>query len=156
MITADLPRLHRLTAALAAPAAPGDVFALSGDLGAGKTTFARAFLRARGHRDEVPSPTFTLVQVYDLAVPVWHVDLYRVDSAADVAELGLDEAFAEAITLIEWPERTVLPPDHVAVRLEFAGTPDTRRVTVTAKGAAAAGPLGAVARDIDQGVDRGG
>ncbi len=153
MITADLPAtdlpaVGRVAAALAAPAAAGDVFALSGDLGTGKTTFARAFLRARGHRGEVPSPTFTLVQIYDLDVPVWHVDLYRIDTPGDADELGLDEAFCDAITLIEWPERAAVPPGRVDVHLSFTTAADRRAVTVTAHGTAAAGPLGEAVRGL--------
>ncbi len=95
-----------LGAALAAPARRGHVIALSGPLGAGKTTLARGFIQARGDAEEVVSPTFTLVQVYDApGVPIWHFDLYRLEKAADVLELGLEEALASAITLIEWPER---------------------------------------------------
>lgn len=148
MITADLHQVGRLAAALAAPAAAGDVFALWGDLGAGKTTFARAFLHARGHTGEVPSPTFTLVQIYDLDVPVWHVDLYRIENPADAVELGLDEAFFDAVTLIEWPDRIAMPPDRIDVRLEFADTPDLRTIEVTAQGAAATGPVGKVVREV--------
>lgn len=126
------------TAGLAARLAPllrrGDVVALAGDLGAGKTSFARALLRALGHRGEVPSPTFTLVQVYELPCgPVWHVDLYRLAAPDEALELGIEEAFAEAITLIEWPERlgALLPADRLDIALEFAGG-DARRATISA------------------------
>src|SRR5579871_3208575 len=107
------------TARLAAGVAPlariGDVVALHGALGSGKTSFARAFVAARAGRViEVPSPTFTLVQTYDLPNgPVWHFDLYRLERPDDAIELGIDEAFADAISLIEWPERlgALLPAD---------------------------------------------
>jgi tRNA threonylcarbamoyladenosine biosynthesis protein TsaE len=115
------------TAALAARVAPlaarGDVVALSGTLGAGKTTFARGFIAARAGRPiEVPSPTFTLVQTYDLASgAIWHFDLYRLERADDAIELGIDEAFADAISLIEWPERLgdLLPARRLDITLAF-------------------------------------
>ncbi len=116
------------TAALAARVAPlaqiGDVVALHGTLGSGKTTFARAFIAARAGRAlEVPSPTFTLVQTYELPDgAVWHFDLYRLERADDAVELGIDEAFGAAISLIEWPERLgdLLPADRLDIRLSFA------------------------------------
>jgi tRNA threonylcarbamoyladenosine biosynthesis protein TsaE len=125
------------TAALAARLAPllkpRDVVALSGGLGAGKTSFARALLRALGHTGEVPSPTFTLVQVYELAVgTVWHVDLYRLAAPDEALELGIEEAFAEAIVLIEWPDRlgTLLPADRLNLHLDLAGG-TARRATLS-------------------------
>jgi tRNA threonylcarbamoyladenosine biosynthesis protein TsaE len=85
---------------------PGDVVALFGDLGAGKTTLARGILAGLGFEGEVASPTFPIVQPYEeLAVPVWHVDLYRIEDPRELEELALDEALAEAALLIEWPER---------------------------------------------------
>lgn len=85
---------------------PGDVFCLNGPVGAGKTTFARALIKAILLVDEdVPSPTFTLVQTYDTRRgPVWHADLYRLGSSMELEELGLAEAFETAICLVEWPE----------------------------------------------------
>ena len=84
----------------------GDVVALGGDLGAGKTTLARGILHGLGHEGEVASPTFPIVQPYEeLEIPVWHVDLYRIESAAELEELALDEARLHAALLIEWPER---------------------------------------------------
>ena len=128
------------TAAMAQRLAPllrrGDVVALSGDLGAGKTCFARELLRALGHSGEVPSPTFTLVQVYDLSpCPVWHVDLYRIATPEEALELGIEDAFAEAIALIEWPGRlgVLLPSERLDIRLDFAG-PEGRLATVTGHG----------------------
>ena len=116
---------ERLAASVAARARPGDFIALSGPLGAGKTAFARAFLHAaaavRRVRPpaEVPSPTFTLVQSYDLGgLEVAHFDLYRIKDAAEAGELGLDEALAAGIALAEWPER--LGADLPRHRLDIA------------------------------------
>ena len=94
--------------ALADRLRPGDVVALFGSLGAGKTTFCRGILGGLGHSGDVGSPTFPIVQPYeppDTSIPVWHVDLYRIEAAAELEELGLDDALAEAALLIEWPER---------------------------------------------------
>ncbi|MGE5146627.1 MAG: tRNA (adenosine(37)-N6)-threonylcarbamoyltransferase complex ATPase subunit type 1 TsaE [Candidatus Eiseniibacteriota bacterium] len=104
---ADLAATERLAARLASIARVGDVIGLSGELGAGKTAFARAFIRSlTAPEEEVPSPTFTLVQVYEGATgPIYHFDLYRVRSAAEAWELGVEEAFASGISLIEWPDR---------------------------------------------------
>jgi tRNA threonylcarbamoyladenosine biosynthesis protein TsaE len=115
------------TAALAAPLAPlaraGDVVALRGALGSGKTSFARAFIAARaGHAVEVPSPTYTLVQTYELPDgAIWHFDLYRLARADDAIELDIDEAFATGISLIEWPERLgdLLPTQRLDLTLAF-------------------------------------
>ncbi len=109
----------------------GDIIALSGDLGTGKTTLARGILAGLGHDGEVPSPTFTLVQVYDsprLLLPTWHVDLYRLEKAEEVDELGLDEALDEGALLVEWPERmgAALWPD--ALKLQIEGVGDEPRV----------------------------
>ena len=130
----DLPD-ERATSALAADLAAcargGDVIGLSGPLGSGKTTFARAFIRARLGTDEVPSPTFTLVETYEAATgpAVWHFDLYRLDSPQEAYELGIEDAFAEGIALIEWPERLggLMPREHLGVALA-AGADETSRV----------------------------
>ncbi len=95
-------------AALARRLRAGDIIALFGELGAGKTTLARGLLRGLGHAGEVASPTFPIVQVYgppDTRLPLWHVDLYRIEDAAELEELGLDDALADGALVIEWPER---------------------------------------------------
>ncbi len=91
--------------ALATRLRRGDVVALFGTLGAGKTTLARGVLRGLGFEGDVASPTFPIVLAYDTALPLWHVDLYRIEHEAELEELGLDEARADAALLIEWPER---------------------------------------------------
>lgn len=109
-------------AALSRKVRGGDVIALSGPLGVGKTAFARGFISALGHQGDVPSPSFAIVQPYDeLDPPVWHVDLYRIESPSEIDELGLDET-AGAVLLVEWPERAGPGawPDALALSLEFA------------------------------------
>lgn len=93
---------------LAAVARPGDVVALSGPLGAGKTSIARGLLAALGLEEEAPSPSFAIVQPYappEVRFPVLHVDLYRIEEPSEAEELGLDEARADSLLLLEWPER---------------------------------------------------
>lgn len=133
-------QLLRLGEALAFIARRGDLFALSGELGAGKTTLARAIIRAlSGDKDEeIPSPTFTLVQTY--ATPrmqVAHFDLYRLGAAAELEELGLDLALKNGIALVEWPERAddLLPADRLDIRIDDDGSSGaTRRLTLTGHG----------------------
>lgn len=122
---ADTQALGR---SLAARMGPGDVVALWGDLGAGKTTLARAFVQALTDPDEdVPSPTFTLVQTYDgREAPIWHFDLYRLESPDDVWELDFEDAVRD-ICLIEWPDRIgrYLPQNRLDVLLEIPkGNPE--------------------------------
>jgi len=129
---------ERLAAIVAAEARPGDVILLSGDLGAGKTHFARAFINALSDRaEEVPSPTFTLVQSYaaivaDRPVEISHFDLYRLKSAEETIELGIEEAFAEGISLVEWPDRlgSMTPKHHLLLHLEIAPDGVARRVSL--------------------------
>lgn len=114
---------------------PGDTILLDGPLGAGKTALARAAIQARlGRAEEVPSPSFTLVQTYDATdTAIWHADLYRLSGPGEVAELGLEDAFASAICLVEWPDRLGTPPPrHLRVTLADAG--DGRRATLVAAG----------------------
>jgi len=136
----DLAAMERLAGALAQRAHAGDVLALWGTLGVGKTTFARAFIRARPGGSaitEVPSPTFTLVQVYELPeAEVWHFDLYRLADPEDAWELGIEEAFANAISLIEGPDRLGphLPAARLDVEIDIGPTPTARRVRLAAHG----------------------
>ena len=123
MILQDEAATARLGAALGAGRARhGDIITLSGPLGVGKTALARGFIAALGHSGEVPSPSFTIVQPYEeLDPPVWHVDLYRIEDAAELEELGLDSA-GECVLLVEWPERAGEHswPDALGLSLEFA------------------------------------
>ena len=121
-----LPNLAA-TQALAASLAPqlrtGDVIALTGDLGVGKTEFARALLHALGVTGDVPSPTFTLVQSYEAnGLLISHFDLYRLKTADELDELGWEDALADGVTLIEWPERAAgrLPADRLTLHFTLA------------------------------------
>ena len=120
------------TAALAGRVAPllraGDTLLLEGNIGAGKTTFARALIRARlGREEDVPSPTFTLVQTYDdPEAEIWHCDLYRLTSPDEILELGLDAAFEDGICLIEWPDRLGAAAPKAALRLVLSLEGDGR------------------------------
>ncbi len=139
----DVAATAALAQAVAGRVRQGDVIALFGDLGAGKTTFARAFIHplSGGAAETVPSPTFTLVQVYDRApAPVWHFDLYRREQAEEVYELGFEDALAQGISLIEWPERLgpLLPRDRLDLRLAFADDPNARRAELSGHGTWAA------------------
>ena len=136
-ITLSLPS-EAATAALAARIAtiltPGDTLLLSGSIGAGKSAFARALIRARlGRMEDVPSPTFTLVQTYDDPHgDIWHCDLYRLTHPDDVFELGLDEAFHTAICLIEWPDRLGADMPKNALQLMFTAGETQHLLEITA------------------------
>jgi tRNA threonylcarbamoyl adenosine modification protein YjeE len=122
-----------LAAQIAAGLEQGDCVALQGDLGAGKTTLARAILRALGLREDVPSPTYTLVQSYETPrFPVHHIDLYRVERGAEIDELGLDDMLETDAVLVEWPERAHgrLPAERLIVALSMTGQ-TSRRATIT-------------------------
>ena len=120
-------------ARLAAVLRPGDVVALSGGLGAGKTTLARGLIQSRLGDIDVPSPTYTLVQTYDWGEhELWHCDLYRMEAPDDALELGLLDAMGEEIVLLEWPDRlgALLPEDALSIDIAFDG----EGRTVTLKG----------------------
>lgn len=109
----------------------GDCVLLQGPIGAGKSHFARAFIQARlGRTEDVPSPTFTLVQTYEADVDIWHADLYRLTHPDEVLELGLEAAFDTAICLIEWPDRLGRHQPSGALRMRFDSEGEGRRVSV--------------------------
>lgn len=140
----DPEATERLARRLAPRLGPGDVLLLEGPIGAGKTHFARALIQALlPVAEEVPSPTFTLVQVYEApAGPVWHADLYRLSHPDEVVELGLAEAFETALCLVEWPERLGPHRPQGALTLRFAHAPgDARTVELHPEGARWAGRL---------------
>ena len=124
----DAEATARAGAALAAALRPGDAVLLSGEIGAGKSALARALiatlLAEDGRAEEIPSPSFTLVQVYDtLRGEVWHVDLHRLAGPEGAEELGLGDAFGEAVCLVEWPDRlgALAPSRRLELALDFAG-----------------------------------
>jgi tRNA threonylcarbamoyladenosine biosynthesis protein TsaE len=123
----DLEAMAEFGARIAEKLQPGDVVALSGGLGAGKTTLARGIIAALGHEGEVPSPTFTIVEAYappDVRLPLVHADFYRLDRPAEADELGLDDYREGAALLAEWPEHVggfATEPGCLAIALEIAG-----------------------------------
>ncbi len=119
----DDTRATRFAQICAAHLRAGDTVLLSGPVGAGKSHFARAVIRALiGEHTEVPSPSFTLVQCYDGPFEIWHADLYRLSHSGELAELGLEEAMGSALCLIEWPDRLVdIPEGAITLTLAMAG-----------------------------------
>ncbi len=134
----DEAATERLGARLGALLQPGDFVSLSGDLGAGKTALARAAVRARlgDWQEEVPSPTFTLVQTYEAPdLLITHVDLYRLDRPEDAAELGLGDALDEGALLVEWPDRLGrLPQDRLDISIRLVGEGGAREAHLTGHG----------------------
>jgi N-acetylmuramate 1-kinase len=134
---ADLVKLDVLASRLALALKAGDVIALSGPLGAGKTTFARALVTRLGGEGEVPSPTFALMQRYETPrLSLTHCDFYRLEPS-ELDELGLEDALSEGAVVIEWPERASawLPEDRLDIALEESAMPQARRMTLTGHGA---------------------
>lgn len=123
-ILADEIETRDLGSRLAPYLKVGDIVLLRGDLGAGKTSFARGIVGELTDAKEVPSPTYTLVQMYDTATfGIWHFDLYRLDNPSEIGELGITEAIDEGVSLIEWPERieAMLSGSELNIGIEFAG-----------------------------------
>ncbi|MER9327770.1 tRNA (adenosine(37)-N6)-threonylcarbamoyltransferase complex ATPase subunit type 1 TsaE [Mesorhizobium sp. M0488] len=134
----DETQTARLGEDLALSLRAGDVLALKGDLGAGKSTLARALIRTLADEAglDVPSPTFTLVQSYDTRIPVHHFDLYRLGSASEIDELGFDEALAQGAALVEWPERAEAYLPKTTVLIELVQQGEGRLARVSGQGAA--------------------
>ncbi|GGZ14443.1 tRNA (adenosine(37)-N6)-threonylcarbamoyltransferase complex ATPase subunit type 1 TsaE [Novosphingobium colocasiae] len=133
----DLAAMERLGQAIAAAVQPGDVIALSGSLGAGKTTLARAIIRALGHAGEVPSPSFAIIEVYDppsVRLPLVHADFYRLKRPEEVEEIGLDDYREGAVLIAEWPDHAggfAHEAGCLAITLEFA---DEGRIAIVEEG----------------------
>jgi len=132
----DLNAVQRFAQVLAPLIQQGDVIELKGTIGVGKTTFARALIRALGGKEEVPSPTFTLVQTYHLdRLKVWHFDLFRLKHPIDVYELGIEEAMSEGLSLIEWPEKMAPYASQHRVEITFSfHIGETRKARLKAHG----------------------
>ena len=155
LVLPDLAATRSLAARLAGQLQPGDVVLLEGDLGAGKTEFARSVIQAVGGSSiTVPSPTFTLLQSYDLpGLEVGHADLYRVGEPDEIAELGLEECWARGALLVEWPERApwLWPAERLAVALvAVPGAVGARHADLTGTGRWAA-LLAALADGVTKG-----
>lgn len=135
MLLSSPAATERLARGIAPHLGPGDLLGLAGGLGAGKSLFARALIGARlaalGSHEAIPSPSYTLVQTYDLdGVELWHADLYRLGSLDEIAELGLEEAFAVAICVVEWADRLgpALPERRLMLALAMAPEAEEARV----------------------------
>jgi tRNA threonylcarbamoyladenosine biosynthesis protein TsaE len=138
----DLEATIRFGAAIAEALRPGDIVALSGGLGAGKTTLARSIIAALGYAGEVPSPTFAIIEVYEppmVRLPVVHADFYRLESPEDVEELGLDDYLSDGALIAEWPENAggfVHDPACISIRFEIAGkAANSGRIAIVEPGA---------------------
>jgi tRNA threonylcarbamoyladenosine biosynthesis protein TsaE len=130
ILLADPSASHAFGERLAKVARPGDLIALSGPLGAGKTSIARGLLAALGLVEEAPSPSFAIVQPYsppEVAFPILHVDLYRIEEVGELAELGLDDARDDALLIVEWPELGGVDRWPEALVLTLALLDDGRR-----------------------------
>jgi tRNA threonylcarbamoyladenosine biosynthesis protein TsaE len=135
--TRSAEETRAIGAALASLLEPGDVLSLTGDLGAGKTTLVQGAARGLGVRDPVVSPTFTLVREYRGTVPIYHLDVYRLDRIQDVMDLGFEEMIDQGgVTFVEWGDAidSLLPEDHLQVELELPDETDRRLLTVSAWG----------------------
>ena len=136
-LSPNVEATHQFAAQLVAHLQPGEVMALFGDLGSGKTTFTQGFGKACGVAAPITSPTFTIMHIYHgRQWPIYHFDFYRLQSAAEAQALGCEEYFAgDGVTLVEWPERALalLPPQHLQIHLrilDFAASPSLREIKI--------------------------
>lgn len=139
LATSSADETKRLGQALARVLQPGDLVSLTGDLGAGKTTLVQGMARGLGVEEPVMSPTFTLVREYRAAVPIYHVDVYRLDRIQDVLDLGFEEMLdAQSVTFVEWGDaiEAILPESHLQVRLSIPPDGDERRIGLSPRGPA--------------------
>ena len=135
----DLKASRAFAEKLATYLKTGDIVTFEGTLGAGKTEFCRALIHSIGYNEDVPSPTFSLLQTYEPALDdyetpaVWHLDLYRLENSEDVLELGIEDGFETAITLIEWPDKmgSYLPEEHLKVTLFMAEHEGARHIELS-------------------------
>lgn len=133
----DIAASRRLAGQFSTLLNVGDIITFEGNLGAGKTEFCRAIIHALGFNEDVPSPTFSLLQTYEPplddeeAPAVWHLDLYRLERPEDVFELGVEDGFDTAITMIEWPDRMgrYLPDEHLKVSLSMTKKEGARKIS---------------------------
>lgn len=135
----NLEASRALAGQLASILKTGDIITFEGTLGVGKTEFCRAMIHATGYHEDVPSPTFSLLQTYEpslddvLTPAIWHLDLYRLEKSEDVFELGIEDGFDTAITLIEWPEKMApyLPETHLKITLSMAEEEGARHIKLS-------------------------
>ncbi|MFT3967918.1 MAG: tRNA (adenosine(37)-N6)-threonylcarbamoyltransferase complex ATPase subunit type 1 TsaE [Sphingobium sp.] len=135
MILSSAEEMEAFGATLAERLLPGDIVALTGDLGAGKTTLARGVLRGLGHEGDVPSPSFAIVQPYEppaVRLPLAHVDLYRLEAEEEVEELGLDEWLWDGALVVEWPDRLGAALLALALRIDIGVEQDGARILTVA------------------------
>ena len=140
LTTRDAGETESVGAALGRVLRPGDVVVLTGDLGAGKTTFAKGVARALGVREPVTSPTFTIVQEYEGDAPIAHVDVYRLERVQELHDLGFEELLDGRVVLIEWGETVApaLPRERIEVSLEIGPDADVRAIDIVGLGRASA------------------
>jgi tRNA threonylcarbamoyladenosine biosynthesis protein TsaE len=153
----DFGRMAALARAVAGQAQTGDFIGLIGELGSGKTAFAREFIRALGGPgEEVPSPTFNLVLVYAFpGVTIWHFDLYRLQAPEETVELGLEDALAEGISLVEWPDRFgyFMPDERLDIEFRYSLDGGERVAVLTGYGNWMA-RLNSIAQGMAQGMTK--
>ncbi len=150
--TASVDETRDVGAAVAGLARAGDILVLAGDLGAGKTAFVQGFGRALGVAERITSPTFTLVHVYEARLPIYHLDVYRLDQLSEALDLGLPEMLDDGgVVLIEWGDAItpVLPHDYLEVRLTLGAGDDDRALALRAVGPGWVARIGALARAIE-------